>query len=584
MTEIRPTLLFCVQRNTKGACINNLSASSGIASIDRCRQSAIPCRRGAALCFIRPVRHSRSLSLAHLLNRRELRKREQALCTIDMALQQLEDTDFVWENPDTPPTPSDYIFINGKRLVRPYFFEFIAHVKKRWAGKTVVDLFAHEFRQRPFEYYVKAVDCGRICVDGQKVDKDYVVHSSQCLSHFVHRHEPPVAAGSVTVLDETDDVITVCKPPSIPVHPCGQYRKNTVLGILQAEHKTGHLFPIHRLDRLVSGLLILAKNAATADCFRKEIEDCSIQKEYLAKVQGVFPPDEVLVDVAIVYNARDGRSTVQIAVPRNDDSMVDDKLIAGKHGKFFFHSVDDDVKGKPALTRFQRLSTDGAFSIVRCMPLTGRTHQIRVHLQHLGHPIANDALYLHKNPAKRSSQGTAADIAAKRPHGPNLSETSHALCNEKLADCEKSLDLSGGKSCSEVTVEPNAGKSQLEGAQVLSICCQASKTSSHSREDMSATCGPGTDLRSNHAASERQLQQDKILRNKLKVIESCDRELNQHILESGPIDFTLDPMCTNCPNLEPSGYEDPLEGLWLHCVRYSSSKWSYTCPLPNWAL
>ncbi|KAJ7534036.1 hypothetical protein O6H91_13G076400 [Diphasiastrum complanatum] len=508
MTEIRPTLLFCVQRNTKGACINNLSASSGIASIDRCRQSAIPCRRGAALCFIRPVRHSRSLSLAHLLNRRELRKREQALCTIDMALQQLEDTDFVWENPDTPPTPSDYIFINGKRLVRPYFFEFIAHVKKRWAGKTVVDLFAHEFRQRPFEYYVKAVDCGRICVDGQKVDKDYVVHSSQCLSHFVHRHEPPVAAGSVTVLDETDDVITVCKPPSIPV----------------------------------------------------------------------------LVDVAIVYNARDGRSTVQIAVPRNDDSMVDDKLIAGKHGKFFFHSVDDDVKGKPALTRFQRLSTDGAFSIVRCMPLTGRTHQIRVHLQHLGHPIANDALYLHKNPAKRSSQGTAADIAAKRPHGPNLSETSHALCNEKLADCEKSLDLSGGKSCSEVTVEPNAGKSQLEGAQVLSICCQASKTSSHSREDMSATCGPGTDLRSNHAASERQLQQDKILRNKLKVIESCDRELNQHILESGPIDFTLDPMCTNCPNLEPSGYEDPLEGLWLHCVRYSSSKWSYTCPLPNWAL
>ncbi|KAJ7558203.1 hypothetical protein O6H91_04G028100 [Diphasiastrum complanatum] len=107
-------------------------------------------------------------------------------------------------------------------------------------------------------------------------------------------------------------------------------------------------------------------------------------------------------------------------------------------------------------------------------------------------------------------------------------------------------NLSGGKSCSEDTVEPNARKSQLEGAQVLSICCQASKTSSHSREDMSTTCGTGTDLRSNHAASERQLH--KILRNKLKVIESCDRELNQHILESGPIDFTLDPRCTKCPN------------------------------------
>jgi tRNA pseudouridine synthase 9 len=118
-------------------------------------------------------------------------------------------------------------------------------VKKRWDGKTIVDLFADEFRQRPHEYYVQAVECGRIRVDGKIVSPSYVVHDSQKLSHFVHRHEPPVMAESVTILEEGVDVITVCKPPSVPVHACGQYRKNTVVGILQAEHNNiGPLFRI----------------------------------------------------------------------------------------------------------------------------------------------------------------------------------------------------------------------------------------------------------------------------------------------------------------------------------------------------
>ncbi|KAL5576860.1 hypothetical protein UlMin_018559, partial [Ulmus minor] len=67
-----------------------------------------------------------------------------------------------------------------------------------------------------------------------------------------------------------NDVLTICKPPSVPVHPCGQYCKNTVVGILQAEYDLAPLFPVHRLDRLVSGLLILARNASKADMFRQQ--------------------------------------------------------------------------------------------------------------------------------------------------------------------------------------------------------------------------------------------------------------------------------------------------------------------------
>ncbi|KAK8960790.1 RNA pseudouridine synthase 7 [Platanthera guangdongensis] len=87
-----------------------------------------------------------------------------------------------------------------------------------------------------------------------------------------YRHEPPILAKKVSILHCEPDVVTVCKPASIPqVHPCGQYRKNTIVGILQAEHDLAPLFPIHRLDRLVSGLLIFARNAGKAENFRQQV-------------------------------------------------------------------------------------------------------------------------------------------------------------------------------------------------------------------------------------------------------------------------------------------------------------------------
>lgn len=372
--------------------------------------------------------------------------------------------EIVWQTPANPPEPHDYLFRRGKRFVRPYYFEFISHVKNRWAGKTIVDLFAEEFKGRPRDYYVKAVDAGRIQVDGELVHASYVVKSSQKISHFLHRHEPPVLVEDVLILQNEADVLTVCKPASVPVHPCGQYRKNTVVGILQAEHGLAPLFPVHRLDRLVSGLLIFAKNANKADQFRQQIEAGLLQKEYIAKVVGVFPEGEQVVDANVNYNAREGRSSIEVG-----------DQIMGKH-----------LKGKPACTKFTRISTNGTYSVVLCKPITGRTHQIRVHLQYTGHPIANDMLYLSDHVA-RSTSGTTSDRAASGMHQPPDSDSS------------------------------NNGH-----------CAEDSAT--YSREE-----------------------------------------------------FSIDPMCTNCPDLAPKGYDGDDEGLWLHCVRYTGPGWSYECPYPDWA-
>ncbi|XP_062170636.1 RNA pseudouridine synthase 7 isoform X2 [Alnus glutinosa] len=359
----------------------------------------------------------------------------------------------VWLTPANPPEPHDYIFRNGRRHVRPYYFEFISHVKNRWAGKTIVDLFAEEFKGRPYDYYVSAVKCGRIQVDGEIVP----------ISYIVKRHEPPVMALGISVLQKEPDVLTICKPASVPVHPCGQYRKNTVVGILQAEHGLAPLFPIHRLDRLVSGLLILARNASKADLFRQQIEAGLVKKQYIAKVKGEFPEDVQIVDANVDYNAREGRSTAEV----RDTSS------------------DTPAKGKAACTKFTRISTTGTHSIVLCEPITGRSHQIRVHLQYTGHPIANDMLYLSEHTTVRSAGGMSADRAAVKSH--------HSL---ESSFYDKCLD----------EYEENS-------------------------ED----------------------------------------------------EFSIDPMCTNCPNLDPKGYGAHEEGLWLHCFKYSGPGWTYECPYPDWA-
>ncbi|XP_021286280.1 RNA pseudouridine synthase 7-like [Herrania umbratica] len=105
----------------------------------------------------------------------------------------------VWQTPAHPAHEDDYIFHNGKRQVRPYYFECVSHVNKRWEGKTIVDLFTQEFRGRPNDYYVSAVKCGRIQVDGENIPVSCIVDRCQKISHFVHskgcRHEPPVGLG-----------------------------------------------------------------------------------------------------------------------------------------------------------------------------------------------------------------------------------------------------------------------------------------------------------------------------------------------------------------------------------------------------
>ena len=183
------------------------------------------------------------------------------------------------------------------------------------------------------------------------------------ISHKIHRHEPPVSAEKIEKVYEKDDILVVSKPASIPAHPSGRYRFNTITEIVKNEYGYDQLANINRLDRLTSGVMILAASTKAAEALHKKMRDKQISKEYVCKVKGEFPSYQITCSEPI-------------------------KCVNFKLG---LCSVSPD--GKESCTIFNRLAFDGTFSIIQCIPITGRTHQIRVHLQYLGFPIANDKLY-----------------------------------------------------------------------------------------------------------------------------------------------------------------------------------------------
>lgn len=284
---------------------------------------------------------------------------------------------------------ASYIIDGRLRRVNPYFFTYLTYCKMRWRDRKLLDIFVNEFRDRDADFYKKTIAAGQVTLNKKPADLDSIVRNGDLISHRCHRHEPSVSSREIKIVHEDENIIAIDKPSGIPVHPTGRYRYNTITKIFQHEFgKVVH--PCNRLDRLTSGLMFLGKNAKGADAFVQQIKDRTVRKEYIARVVGKFDIGDVEVDKPL-------------------------KTVSPKHG---LNRVDFE-DGKEAKTVFRRISYDpeSDTSIVKCFPFTGRTHQIRVHLQYIGHPIANDPIYSNatiwgKNLGK-DGEGENADIISK---------------------------------------------------------------------------------------------------------------------------------------------------------------------------
>lgn len=180
---------------------------------------------------------------------------------------------------------------DGLRCVQPYIHAYGAHAKRRWLGQNIVDFYSKEYGALDRDYVQAAVAAGAIRVNGKPALVTHTIQDSNKVERFLHHHEPRVPGEAIVVVAITADVCVVSKPAGIPVHASGPYRYNTLLSLLVAENgmSLAQLNPVHRLDRLTSGLVVLARHKAAAQKLGQAMVSRELRKRYVMEVEGEFP-------------------------------------------------------------------------------------------------------------------------------------------------------------------------------------------------------------------------------------------------------------------------------------------------------
>jgi tRNA pseudouridine synthase 9 len=286
------------------------------------------------------------------------------------------------------PWPPPYYLEENLRKVTPYHFTYNTYCKERWRGREILDIFTSEFRDRPAEYYEQAIKEGRVVLNGKPVPSvNTIVKNGDVISHTLHRHEPPATAQPIGIVHEDNDLIVINKPAGLPVHPAGRYNFNSIIEIMRADRGyEWNPLPCNRLDRLTSGIMFIGKHRQAAEDMSAQIRGRTVKKEYITRVVGEFPEGEVVCEQPILQiSPKLGLNRVR----------ANGKEARTVFKRMAYYPPKDDHKAAqngdhPEGMAWKRLR---GYSIVRCFPITGRTHQLRVHLQFLGHPISNDPIY-----------------------------------------------------------------------------------------------------------------------------------------------------------------------------------------------
>jgi 23S rRNA pseudouridine1911/1915/1917 synthase len=215
----------------------------------------------------------------------------------------------------------------------------------------------------------RAIAAGKVHVDGEPRPKSFPLRGGERVTIEIEGDAPLAPEGPVVPIRYEDEFLAVIvKPPGVLSHPTAGRRSGTLvnrlLGMgLPLAPAGGPLRPgiVHRLDAGTSGLMVVAKTNAAAEALRRVFRAHTVDRAYLALVRGTVANDSFAVDAPL------GRRAAKIVV--------------------------DATEGRRAETRFVVRERLGRGTLLEALPRTGRTHQIRVHLAAIGHPILGDRRY-----------------------------------------------------------------------------------------------------------------------------------------------------------------------------------------------
>jgi len=240
-------------------------------------------------------------------------------------------------------------------------------VSHRFAGHRLDKYLSERFPFRSRTWWQRAVARGAVRLSCRPAKPSSGLHGGEvCLvdPSLFEAHRRILAATDLEILHRDEAIVVVNKPPGLLVHPLGTLTRGALTCLLRARLQT-EIHLVHRLDRLTSGVMVAALSRADSVPLDEQFREGVPRKTYLALAEGAPPWDARSLDV-----------------PRGPavGSPIRIKMAVTE-------------RGKPSRTAFRVVERFDGYVLVECRLETGRTHQIRVHLAHLGHPIHRDKLY-----------------------------------------------------------------------------------------------------------------------------------------------------------------------------------------------
>ncbi|WP_240141433.1 RluA family pseudouridine synthase [Nitrosomonas sp. HPC101] len=271
--------------------------------------------------------------------------------------------------------------VPGKEKIIPTIISEHAAVKQideTAEGQRIDNFLIKLLKGIPRRHIYQLLRSGQVRVNSKRIDASYrlLLHDKVRIPPVLMRakpisHQVPYQADHLTVLYQDDDLLVIDKPAGIAVHG-GSGISYGVIEQLRRQHPDWKFLElVHRLDRETSGVLLLARKRRSLLALHEQIREGTVRKHYLALVRGKWknPLQNVRLPLH-KYLTAEGERRVAIATGRNDHDKVQQA-----HTLFTLQSARED------------------FSLLDAELKTGRTHQIRVHLAHLGFPIAGDDKY-----------------------------------------------------------------------------------------------------------------------------------------------------------------------------------------------
>lgn len=229
----------------------------------------------------------------------------------------------------------------------------------------------------------KWIEDGNVTVNKQSVKPKYHLQAGdivQVIPEQPQKIDLEPENIPLEIVYEDDDVLVVNKPQGMVVHPSVGHPNHTLVNALlyhcPLSHINGEYRPgiVHRIDKDTSGLLMVAKNDRAHRSLAAQLKAKTNQREYVALVHGVIKEDQGTIDAPLGRSPKDRKKQAVVA------------------------------NGRPAVTHFRVLKRYHHYTLVACKLETGRTHQIRVHMKYIGHPLAGDPLYGPRKTLKGNGQ------------------------------------------------------------------------------------------------------------------------------------------------------------------------------------